>query len=92
MIGEAFDVTAPSTLTDQQRTGRATTRSTVEYAVRNAQPRPVSVSVRQEGLLRSRVISENFPSTRFDAGALLWTLPVPANGETKLTVTVETRE
>jgi hypothetical protein len=63
----------------------------MEYLVRNARNQPVTVEIRQGGLWRNgTVIEESIPSTKPDAYTLQWAVPVGANGETKLTFTVET--
>ncbi|NLG75111.1 MAG: DUF4139 domain-containing protein, partial [Xanthomonadaceae bacterium] len=66
-------------------------RYSMSYLVRNARNEPVTVDIRQGGLWRDgKVLSESIKSTRPDAYTLQWAVPVPANGETKLTFTVET--
>jgi hypothetical protein len=90
-IGEAFDVTVEPTLERQERASFWRSRYSMTYLVRNARAQAVNVDIRQGGLWRNgSVIQENIKSTRPDAYTLQWTVPVPANGETKLTFTVET--
>lgn len=90
-IGEAFDVTVQPTLERQERASFWRSRYTMTYLVRNARAQAVNVDIRQGGLWRDgRVIEESIKSTRPDAYTLQWTVPVSANGETKLTFTVET--
>jgi hypothetical protein len=49
------------------------------------------VELRQGGLWRDgEVKAESLKSRRIDARTLGWSVPVPANGETILTFTVET--
>ncbi len=63
----------------------------MSYLVRNARAQPVTVAIRQGGLWREgRVVEESLKSRRIDAYNLGWDVPVPANGETTLTFTVET--
>jgi hypothetical protein len=89
--GEAFDVTVQSTVLRQERAGFWRSRYAMEYLVRNARGQPATVEIRQGGLWRSgTVIEESIKSTRPDAYTLQWAVPVAANGETKLTFTVET--
>jgi hypothetical protein len=63
----------------------------MKYLVRNAKPEPVVVELRQEGLGRNaEVKAETLKNRRIDAYTLGWSVPVPANGETVLTFSVET--
>jgi hypothetical protein len=89
--GDAFDVTVQPTLVKQDRAGFWRSRYSMEYLVRNARSEPVTLDVRQAGLWREgKVLQESIKSTRPDAYTLQWSVPVAANGETKLTFTVET--
>jgi hypothetical protein len=90
-IGEAFDVTVQPTVVAQDAAGRTRSRYSMSYLVRNAKAQPVTVVIRQGGLWREgKVIEESLKSRRLDAYNLAWDVPVPANGETTLTFTVET--
>lgn len=89
--GEAFDVTVQPTLERREQVSLFRTRYSMLYTLRNARTQPVTVSLRQDGLWRSaRVLEESAKHTRTDAGSVHWDVSVPANGETKLTFTVET--
>jgi hypothetical protein len=89
-IGDAFDVTVQPTLVSSEKTLRNHTRYAMSYVIRNAQASPVTVEMRQGGLGRGGdVENESLPSRRIDAGTLGWSVPVPANGETTLTFTVD---
>ena len=60
------------------------------YVLRNARPEPVNVDVRQSGLGRAGgLVKESLTSQRINSDTLGWTVPVPANGETTLTFTVD---
>ena len=51
----------------------------------------MTVDIRQGGLWKNgKVTEESLKSRRLDAYDLAWDVPVPANGETTLTFTVET--
>ncbi len=90
-IGEAFDVTVQPTVESSEKLSRSRTRYTMTYLVRNARPQPVTVRVRQGGLGRDgEVVKESLKSERIDAYNLAWNVAVPANGETRLTFTVDT--
>lgn len=72
-------------------------RTTMRYTVTNAKAQPVNVDVIQSGLSRywywndTRVTSESLPGKQLNANERIWTVPVPANRETVLTVTFDTR-
>lgn len=89
--GDAFDVTSQATLISQERVSKTRSRYAMKYLVRNARPEAVTVELRQGGLWRDgSVKAESLKSRRIDARTLGWSVPVPANGETVLTFTVET--
>ncbi len=89
-IGDAFDVTAQQTMVDSRRISTRRTESSMRYVFRNARPEPVTVTLRQEDLSRfNRVNKESIKGRRTDADSFAWDVPVPANGETELTFTVE---
>ena len=67
------------------------TRRSVEYTLRNARPEPVTIEVRQGGLGRDTEIQEqSHPGVLEDSRTVVWKVQVPANGEVKLTATIET--
>ena len=89
--GEAFDVSSQATLVAEARVSKRLTRYEMKYLLRNAKDQPVTVELRQGGLGRdSTVKTESLKGRRIDANTLGWSVPVPANGETVLTFTVET--
>jgi len=89
-IGEAFDVTVQPTLVSSEKISRSRTRYSMSYLLRNAKSEPATVELRQGGLWRDgKVESESLPSKRIDFATLGWSVPVPANGETTLTFTVD---
>jgi hypothetical protein len=89
-IGEAFDVTVQPTLVSSEKLSRSRTRYSMSYLFRNAQSVPVTAELRQGGLWRDgKVENESLASRRIDANTLGWSVPIPANGETTLTFTVD---
>jgi hypothetical protein len=89
--GEAFDVSSQATLVSDTKVSRTRSRYEMRYLLRNAKDQPVTVELRQGGLWRDgEVKAESLKSRRIDARTLGWSVPVPANGETTLTFTVET--
>jgi hypothetical protein len=92
-LGEAFDVTVQPTLVSSEKISKSRTRYAMSYLLRNAKSEPVTVELRQDGLWRGgKVETESLPSRRIDASTLGWSVPVPANGETTLTFTVDSGE
>lgn len=89
--GDAFDVSSQATLVAETKVSRTRSRYEMRYLLRNARNEPVTVELRQGGLWRDgEVKAESLKSRRIDARTLGWSVPVPANGETILTFTVET--
>lgn len=89
--GEAFDVTVQGTLERQEKVSLFRSRYSMLYVLRNARSQPITVSLQQDGSWRdANVTQESLKRSHTDARTLQWEVPVPANGETKLTFTVET--
>lgn len=94
--GQAFDVTVQPRVVSsisEPTSGyyRTRTRHVVEYTVRNARSQPVIVEVRQRGLGRdTRLSNQSIEGELRDRNTIVWSVPVPANGETKLTATIVT--
>lgn len=94
-----FRVTAPdgkaSTTTVERQ--KEFYRTMMRYVVTNAKSQAVNVDVIQSGLLRywywndTRVTQESIVGTQLNGDERLWKVGVPANGETTLTVTFDTR-
>jgi hypothetical protein len=72
-------------------------RTTMRYVVTNAKSQPVTVDLIQSGLNRywywpdDRVVSETIKGEQINANERLWQVPVPANGETIVTVVFDSR-
>jgi len=70
-------------------------RTSMAYKITNARPSPVKVEVVQAGLDNwwsdTRVPSETVKGTQRSLDERTWTIDVPANGETTLTVQFDTR-
>lgn len=94
--GDAFDVTVQPRLVSSERVSKRLvdyfrTRYAMEYTVRNARPEPVTVEVRQRGLGRdTELTDQSITGEMRDARTVVWRVPVPADGETKLTATITT--
>jgi hypothetical protein len=67
-------------------------RTKMRYVVTNVSPRPVTVDLIQAGLSGdTRVSQESLVSDKLSAEQVRWKVPVPANGETIVTATFDTR-
>ena len=91
-----FRVTHPdgTVTTTNVETQREFWRTTMSYRVTNARAQPVIVDVIQDGLNRgadTRVTSESLTGKQLSLDSRIWSVPVPPNGETILTVIYETR-
>ncbi len=90
-IGDAFDVTVQPTLVSAEPISKRRYRYAMSYLLRNARDTPVTVELRQGGLwIDNQVVKESLPSRKVDAFTRGWSVPVPANGQTTLTMQVET--
>ncbi len=88
-IGDAFDVTVTPTVLQETRVNKRTTDYQVSYLVRNARSEAVTVTLRQDDLWRvNEVRAESIKGRRTDSDSFAWDVPVPANGETALVITV----
>jgi hypothetical protein len=88
-IGDAFDVIIETNLQARQSAPRRRTDSEMSYLVTNARAEPVVVTIRQDSLWRfNEVRDESIPGRRTDADSFAWDVPVPANGQTELRVTI----
>ena len=91
VIGQAFDISVQATLVSSEKLSRRSSRYAMSYSIGNAGSAPVTVNLRQAGLGQDgKVESESLPSTRIDAYTLGWRVPVPGNGTTIVTFTVDT--
>lgn len=89
-IGEAFDISVEQTLVAADKLGSKRTRYSMRYVLTNARDEPVVVKLRQYGVwFDSKVVKESHKSRQADVGTLEWDVPVPAEGETELTFTIE---
>lgn len=93
--GDAFDVKVKATVVERKEIAPWRWRSSMSYLLTNARPQPVTLDLRQRGLdwywAETKVITESQKSERLDADGVQWRVTVPANGETTITATFETR-
>ncbi len=90
--GDAFDVKVQATVVKRTALGDFSWRTEMRYNLTNALPRPVTVSLLQDGLWGDSIITaESQKSKRRSADVAEWTVPIPANGKAEVTATFTTR-
>ncbi|MBY4635556.1 DUF4139 domain-containing protein [Sphingopyxis sp. XHP0097] len=93
--GDAFDVKVKATVVSRERRTPTIWRSAMSYLVTNARSQPITLDLVQRGLdwywSETRILSESQKSERLDSDGTRWRVTVPANGETTITATFETR-
>jgi hypothetical protein len=88
-IGDAFDVTIEPALRSRASAPRDAVDYEMSYLVRNARSEAITVTIRQDNLWRfNEIRAESIPGRRTDADSFAWDVPVPANGETELRITL----
>ncbi len=89
--GDAFDVKVKPVVEKRERLGRDRWQSSMKYTITNASPKPVTVTLQQDGLWGdTRIESESQPSTRPNADMAEWQVSVPANGSAEVTAVFNT--
>ncbi|HEY0112593.1 MAG TPA: DUF4139 domain-containing protein [Allosphingosinicella sp.] len=90
--GEAFDVKVRPVVEKRERVSDSRWRTTMRYTLTNARSQAVTVDLLQSGLWGdTRIVEESLKSTRRSADEALWRVTVPANGETVVMATFDTR-
>jgi hypothetical protein len=90
--GEAFDVKVQPIMDSRTKVSSSRWKTSMRYIVSNALPKPVKVSVVQDGLWGdTRIPEQSQPTTWRDADRAAWLVEVPANGKVELTATFDTR-
>ncbi|HEX6375370.1 MAG TPA: DUF4139 domain-containing protein [Allosphingosinicella sp.] len=90
--GQAFDVKVQPVVEKREKLSNSRWRTTMRYTLTNARAQPVTVDLVQMGLWGdTRITDESLKSTRRSADEALWRVTVPANGETSVTATFDTR-
>jgi hypothetical protein len=81
-----------SVTTGEYETPETAWRTNMRYLVTNASPKPVTVDLHQYGLSwDTRVVQESIVSEKPSDEDVVWHVPVPANGQTVVTASFETR-
>jgi hypothetical protein len=90
--GQAFDIKVRSIVEERTRLSSSRWRTRMGYTLTNASPKPVTVDLFQAGLWGdTRIVDESLKSDRLSADETRWRVAVPANGETSVTATFDTR-
>jgi hypothetical protein len=93
--GDAFDVKVKSVVEKREQLSRYRWRTTMRYTLTNARPEAITADLVQGGLdwvwKETKITAESQKSTRVSSDATQWMVPVPANGETQVTATFETK-
>lgn len=93
--GEAFDVKVKTTVVERKRLSSSRWQTSMRYELTNARDGAVTVDLMQSGLdfgwTDTRIVTESLKSERRNSNAVVWAVPVPANGSAEVTATFETR-
>ncbi|HEX8381253.1 MAG TPA: DUF4139 domain-containing protein, partial [Allosphingosinicella sp.] len=90
--GQAFDVKVQPLVVTREKKSGDRWRTTMNYVLTNARPAPVTVDLIQSGLWGDvRIVDESLKSTRRSASETMWRVTVPANGDTTVTATFDSR-
>jgi hypothetical protein len=92
VTGQAFDVKVRPVVEERTKLSDTRWRTRMRYTLTNASPKAVTVDLFQSGLWGdTRTVDESLKSARPSADQVRWRVPVPANGETVVTATFDTR-
>jgi hypothetical protein len=90
-VGKAFDIVAERVRTNSERLADNLYRTTFEITIRNHRENDVVVEVSEPVGGYWEVITETLPHRKVNANELAFDVPVPADGETVLTYTVQVK-
>jgi hypothetical protein len=80
-MGDAFDLTADRVQTDYKSLSSRSSQSSYRVEIRNADPKPVTVTVREPLHGDWNITAENLPHLKESAGSAVWNVVVPGYGE-----------
>jgi len=86
-LGEAFDLTADRVQTDFKVISDRVHQSSFRIELRNADPKPVTIKVREPLHGEWRITSESLPHVKESAGSAVWQVQVPGDGKAVLEYT-----
>jgi len=91
-VGQAFDIVSERNVLKTERPTKRSRRFSVEYVLRNHKKENVNVHVLEgiPGYRQTKLNSSNIKPFEIRADRMEFLLPVPANGERKLTLTYTT--
>jgi hypothetical protein len=93
--GDAFDVKVKSTVEKRERIGGHfdyNWKTSMRYTLTNALPKPVTVTLVQDGLWGdTKIESESQKSIRRSADSAAWEVVVPGNGSATVTATFDSK-
>lgn len=87
-LGNAFDIVGERIHKDHRQITRQTTEDDFEIILRNHKTTAVSVLAVERAWGDWTIIQSSIPHVKKDASTIEWTVPVPADGETRLTFTI----
>ena len=90
-VGNAFDIVAERVRTNSEKLADNLYRTTFEITIRNHKEDSVVVEVNESVGGFWEVVAESLPHRKVSAGELAFDVPVPADGETVLTYTVQVK-
>ncbi|HEY4744548.1 MAG TPA: DUF4139 domain-containing protein [Desulfuromonadaceae bacterium] len=90
-MGEAFDVVADKKQTDWKKVAKDSYEAAYEIVVRNHKQEAIVVRVMEPVPGDWRVLNSSHPYNKASSSVLEYTLPVAADGETRLTYRVQMR-
>ncbi|HLY54577.1 MAG TPA: DUF4139 domain-containing protein [Stellaceae bacterium] len=90
--GDAFDVKVKPVVEKREALDLFHWKTSMRYSLSNALPKPVTVTLLQDGLWGdTKIVDESQKSTRQSADVAQWSVDVPANGRAELTAVFETK-
>jgi hypothetical protein len=90
-LGADPDLSVSRVQTDFKRLAQDTSETGWEVRLRNAKAEPVTVQVQKTLSGEWQILEESLPHRREDARAAVWSVPVPAGGESVLRFTARIR-
>ncbi len=90
-LGDAFDVVGERRQTNQEQPNEHLQRMSYEISLRNHKKEAVRVQVIEHAYGTWKLVAQSHPSVKKDSHTFEFPIDVPANGEVKVTYTVEVR-
>ncbi len=90
-LGNAFDIVAERVQTDFKQLADRLTESSFEITIRNHKELDVNVDIVEPMSSDWQIVTSSIPHKKKDAQTAIFTVPVPKDGETKLTYTARVK-